>query len=293
MAMKPRLIIIIIVFLLIGVFTKGCAGNRNKDVLARINGKETITLSEFNDRISKLPPQFQEIINKNKKEFLEELIVDRLLYDEAVLRKLDGKKDVKELFNEAKRKILMARLLKQEVEDSVAVGEEDIENYYNANKDMFTTPETLRASHILVKTEKDANDVMVELANGRNFEDLARSRSLDPTSDIGGDIGYFTRNQLVPEIEEACFKMQPGEVSGIVKTRFGYHVIKLTERVEPRVRDISEVRDSVEGSLKRLKKKILFNEFVERLRGKSQITVNHELLKAVSDNDDSVEKPDF
>jgi len=260
----------------------GCSGPSDKDVLARIDRKHTITLAGFTERISKLPKRYQDVINKNKKEFLDEVIIDTLLYNEAVRKKLDRDDDVKKVIREAEKKILIARLLNDEVEEKIIVNEKDISAYYNANKEKFATPEALRASHILVKTEEEAGDILVELSNNRNFEDLARGRSMDPTSKIGGDIGYFTRHQLVPEIEEVCFNMQVGEISGIVKTKFGYHIIKLTERAPPRVKELAEVRDAIEETLKRLKKKVLFNEFVTALKEKAQITVNNNLLETIS-----------
>ena len=282
--MKLRIYTLISLLGVVGLLNYGCG--RGEEVLVRIDRKETITLTEFEERISKLPPQFQEIVNKNKKEFLDELIIDHLLYKKALERKLDEDDDVKKLFNEARKKIMMARLLKDEIEDNIAVNGEEIRDYYEANDDKFTTDETLRASHILVKTEKDAGDILVELSNGRNFEDLARARSLDPTSELGGDIGYFTRNQLVPEIEEACFDMAPGQISGVVQTKFGYHIIKLTEKKAPRVKELTEVHDSIEESLKRLKKKVLFNELVEKLKERSQITINQGLLREISSEEE-------
>ena len=271
---------IIITILLLTL--SGCAGRSDKDVLARIDRKNTITLADFNERISKLPKRYQDVINKNKKEFLDEVIIDTLLYNEAVRKKLDRDGDVKKVIREAEKKILIARLLNEEVEEKIIVNEKDISAYYNANKEKFATPEALRASHILVKTEEEARGILVELSNNRNFEDLARGRSVDPTSKIGGDIGYFTRHQLVPEIEEICFNMQVGEISGIVKTKFGYHIIKLTERKPSRVKELAEVCDGIEQTLKRLKKKVLFNEFVTALKEKAQITINNSLLETIS-----------
>ena len=270
------------VLLILLITLSGCGGSKDKGVLARIDKKDAITLSGFNERISKLPERYQEAINKNKKEFLDEVIVDMLLYNEALRKKLDRDTDVKKVIKEAEKKILIARLLNEEIEEKIIVTEEDITAYYNANKEEFATPEVLRASHILVEREAEAKDILVGLSNKRNFEDLARARSIDPTSKIGGDIGYFTRHQLVPEFEEICFNMQVGEISDIVKTKFGYHIIKLTERKPPRVKELAQVRDSIEATLKRLKKKILFNEFVTALKEKAQITINNDLLETVS-----------
>lgn len=276
--MKYAKTYILLALMAIIALNSGCVGRSGNTVLATINKKEKITLDEFNGIISKLPARYQEIASKNKKEFLDELIVDHLLYEEGIRKKLDRDEDVKKLFHEAKKKIIMARLLKDEVEDTVEISEKEVGDYYSRNRERFTTPETLRASHILVRSEKGASDILVELSNGRNFEELARARSIDPTAEIGGDIGYFTKNQLLPEFEEVCLDMQAGEISGVVKTKFGYHIIKLTERKPPHVKELTEVRDTIKQSLARLKKKVLFNEFVTRLKERSQITINKDLL---------------
>jgi peptidyl-prolyl cis-trans isomerase C len=288
--MKTVKVYILAALIAVTALNSGCGNRGDKKVLATINKKDKITLGEFNEIIAKLPGRYQEIVTKNKRQFLDELIVDRLLYNEGMQKKLDKEEDVRKLFNEAKRKIVMARLLKDEVEDRVAVDTEEIEDYYAANEKKFITPETLRASHILVKTEEEADNILVDLSNGRNFEDLARARSVDPTSERGGDIGYFTRNQLVPGFEEVCFGMQAGEISGVVKTKFGYHIIKLTERKPPRVKELAEVRDTIEQSLERLEKKMLFNEFVTRLKERSQISVNKDLLESISEDSSTEEK---
>ncbi|MFH1594394.1 MAG: peptidyl-prolyl cis-trans isomerase [Candidatus Omnitrophota bacterium] len=266
------------------IVSHGCAGRGEKDVLARIDKKHVIRLDEFEGRIEKLPERYRDIINKNKKEFLDEVIVDVLLYNEALRKGLEKDKDVKAVMKEAYKKIVIARLLKDEVEDKITVGQNDIEDYYNANKTEFTTQELRRASHILVRTEKEARDILVELSNGRNFEDLARARSIDPTSSVGGDIGYFTRRQLVPEIDEASFNMETGEISDIIKTKFGYHILKITETKEPHIKELGEVSDAIEESLKRVKKKMVFNDFVNGLKEKAQITINDDLLDTISES---------
>jgi len=274
----------------VSIFGAGCGKRGDSAVLATIDQKETITLAEFNDRISNLPLRYKDIVTKNKKEFLDELIVDRLIYRDALRKKLDKDKDVRRLLAEAKRKIMMARLLQNEIQDAARVNEKEIEDYYDSNKGNFTAPETLRASHILVKTKEDAEGILVELSNGRNFEDLARARSIDASSKGGGDIGYFTKKQLVPEFEEACFSMEAGEISGAVKTQFGYHIIKLTEKKRPRVKELTEVRDSIEASLGNLKKKTLFKEFVTDLKEKSQIVINAALLEDMAEEEAAEEK---
>ena len=273
----------IILLITLCVCIASCGKPNNKEVLARVDNKYTITLGDFNDRISKLPERYQEVAKKNKKGFLDELITDTLLHHEALNKKLDKDKDVQQMFEEAKKKIIVSRLLDDEVDKKVTVTEEEIKAYYGANQEKFKTPEVLRASHILVETKQEAEDVRAELAKGANFEELARKRSIDPTAKTGGDIGYFTEGQLVPEIEDITLTMQVGDVSEVVKTDFGYHVLKLTERRESRIKDLEQSHDAIAQAIERIKKQNLFNEFVEDLKEKSKIIINNKLLSTISE----------
>ena len=270
----------------------GCAGGNEKNVLVRIDKKHIITLASFNNRISKLPQRYRDVINKNKAAFLNEVIIDELLYNEALNKGLNKDKEIKEIMREARKKILIARLLKDEVDDEIVISEEEIQEFYNANGERFGVPEVRRASHILVATDEEAQNVLQELAAGKKFEDLARERSIDPTSKVGGDIGYFTRKQLTPEIETVAFGMEVDEISGVVKTKFGYHLIKLTEIRDPRVKELAEVRDAVEQSLRRIKKRARFNNFATKLKEKSTIYINDKLLKDISESRTPGAKPE-
>lgn len=90
---------------------------------------------------------------------------------------------------------------------------------------------TVRAKHILVKTEEEANDILRKLENGEDFDTLARQYSFCPSKEKGGDLGYFNRGQMVPEFENAAFSTPIGGVAGPVKTRFGWHIIKVTRKM--------------------------------------------------------------
>ena len=269
---------------LVSILIAGCGKAKDARVIASVDKKYTITVDEFNDRLANLPERYQEVVNKNKKEFLNELITDKLLYAEALRIKLDRDEEVLKLFDEAKRKIIISKLLNDEIDGNITVTEEDITAYYTSNKDRFVTPEVLRASHILVESENEARDVRNELLKGENFEDLAAKKSIDPTAKLGGDIGYFTAGQLIPEIENTCLKLEPGEISDVVKTKFGYHVIKLTERREPRTRELAEVHDAIAQSIQRGKKQNMFNEYVGKLKEKSKIIINDNLIESISEN---------
>lgn len=90
-------------------------------------------------------------------------------------------------------------------------------------------PKQIRAKHILVKTVEEANEILFDLKHGQNFDEVAKARSLCPSKNKGGDLGWFGRNQMVKEFEEAAFSLPVNELSKPVKTQFGYHIIKVIE----------------------------------------------------------------
>lgn len=139
----------------------------------------------------------------------------------------------------------------KDFEKGVNLTDSDIRNYYDSNKKEFEKPEEIRARHILVKTEPEAKEILDILKlNKEPFEKIAKERSLDPGSKPnGGDLGYFTKGRMVKEFEDAAFKLKPGELSDIVKTNYGFHIIKLEDKKEPYVEEFDKVKDSIKNNL--------------------------------------------
>ena len=256
----------------------GCGRASEEDVVLASIGNRKITMADFNERISNLPAQYREIISKRKKEYLEELVNNTLLYQEAVRKKVYADKDVKKVMEEARKKILVARLLKDEVDDVVDVTEEEIVNFYYANQPKYMEPEVMRASHILVFSRKEAEDIFDTLQAGADFEETAKTKSLDPTAQRGGDIGYFAKGQLMPKFEEACGGLEIGEVTPVVKTKLGFHLIKLTDRKPQELKPIDEVTEDIRQTLYVSKHKKLLKDLIERLKGETVISINDEVL---------------
>lgn len=279
--LKPVMITGIAVLLLLG-----CSKGASKDDKVLVSfSNSNITSSEFKKRIAKLPPYYQDIVNKNKKRFLEEMIAENLFYEEAVRKGFLQEKEVAEVIKEAKKKILVARLIQTEVEKAASVTDAEIRRFYDEHKEDFKTPEMWRASHILVATEAEAKAVLDELAKGASFEDLAKSRSIDATASRGGDIGYFRRGQLVPEFEKACFALDVGQVSGIVNTQFGYHIIKLTDKREASVESYEKVARAIEDILMKKKRGELFDQLVSRLKNKYNVKIDEKAFESLENSD--------
>jgi peptidyl-prolyl cis-trans isomerase D len=161
-----------------------------------------------------------------------------------------------------RRKIKFVRISPAELAGKINVSKEDAERNYNAQLGKYTTPEQIRASHILLTIEgKDdaavraqAEQVLKEAKSGADFAALAKKYSQDESNaQQGGDLDYFSRGRMVPEFENAAFALKPGEISDLVKTEFGYHIIKITDRKPAVVRQLSEpeVYKEIEGELLR------------------------------------------
>ena len=158
-----------------------------------------------------------------------------------------------------KRKIRYALVDVDQIRQQTTVPEAEIEAFYKQNQSQYSTPEQVRASHILLKTEgKDeagvrtqAEEILKRVKAGEDFAALAKQYSEDDTNSAnGGDLDYFGRGSMVPEFEQAAFAMKPGEVSELVKTSFGFHIIKLVERREAATRPLAELRTEIEDQLK-------------------------------------------
>lgn len=255
----------------------GC-GDAKSRLLASVDGK-AITVGDFEKRLAKLPPYYKSLASQRKKDFLDDMIAEQILYKEALRRGLGRDPEVKDLLNEAQRKILVAKLVEVEGGKKAGVDEAEIKAFYEAHKGGLMTPLKLRASHIQVDTEAEANEVSLKLKEGADFGQLAAQYSKDPSKERGGDIGYFAKGQLMPEIEEVCFKLEVGQVSGIVKTQFGYHIMKLTDKKEPHPVELSEVKGTIEKELRDKAQRESFDGLVTSLRSKARVKINGKLLE--------------
>ena len=278
-----RYICLSVIIILVGSWIhSGCAKKPSPDdkILARVSNN-VITLGELKSKIAKMPLYYRNIVEKNKKRYLDEVIVEMLFYEEAVRKGVDRDKEVKEVISEAKKKIVIAKFIKNEVEDKIKISNEEATAFYEANNDQFKGPQLWRASHILVSSEKEANSILDRLSKGESFEDLARAYSTDVTAGRGGDIGYFKMGQLVPDFEKACMKMEVGQTSGVVHTQFGYHIIRLTDKKEPDIKSLSEARDAIEAELKRKKRSELFNDLVSNLKDKHKVKIEEDVFNSL------------
>ncbi len=223
--------------------------NAQSKVLAVV-GTRTITEDDVMQTLMGLGQRAQQYNNPQGKK----IILDQIINKELVL--MDAKKNLYEHDPEFKKELetlkneLLANFYVEKFLREVKLAPDEAKKYFEAHPEEFAGEETVGASHILVETEEKANDVLAKINSGEmSFEDAAKAFSSCPSSQRGGDLGDFGHGQMVAEFDQACFAMQVGEISGPVKTQFGYHLIRLDRKNEAKPLSFDEARGELEQRL--------------------------------------------
>ena len=180
-----------------------------------------------------------------------------------------------------RRKVRYLLLDGQAIRNNITVPEQDIQRSYRQNIEQYSQPEQVRVSHILLNIEGQdeatvkarAEDLLKQIKGGADFATLAKQHSNDGSAADGGDLGFFPRGQMVKAFEDAAFALKAGEVSPIVESEFGYHIIKAGEHRDARTVPIAEVSDRIAQALRQQKQQSLAQEYVQSLKAKGKVEI--------------------
>jgi len=177
-----------------------------------------------------------------------------------------------------KKQLVITNFLNGTLFKNIEISEKDAQNYYNQNKEQFKIPEEIRASHILVDSSEKASEIIKKLDTGEDFAKLARENSIGPSNISGGDLGFFSKGKMVPEFEDAAFNLKNiGDYTETpVKTQFGYHIIKLTDRKEAKNLSFEESKKNIKDQLLSEKQNKLLKEYLSGLEEKADIKIYQE-----------------
>lgn len=250
------------------------------DVVAQVEDIP-ITASELNEAISILPDQSQAEILKseNRRKFVENYVTWKLLVNEARKSKVDESPKYVKLVEQAKNEILLA-LLREKLRTEIEIDEKDVKAFYEAHVKDFTVPERRKISHIQISDEKKAKDVLKRVRGGAKFESEARLHSEHKESAAnGGDLGWSEHAELPPEMAKAVFSGKAGKLlDQPLRTRYGWHVIRVDEIAPEKLPAYPEIRDEVR---KRALNERMINslpDMVKRLKEKSEIKIYDQRL---------------
>jgi peptidyl-prolyl cis-trans isomerase C len=225
------------------------------------------------------PAEIKTELENFKKQFetedaFKKQIAEMNFTEEIILSQIGRSKSIQKFIND-------------KIMPDIKVSNDDVKKYYDSHPDEFKLPERVHASHILVKVDpkdKDAEKLKKEakkkiegiktkLDKGEDFAKLATENSDCPSKAKGGDLGFFERGQMVKPFEEAAFSLKPGEVSAIVETQFGYHIIKAQEKKEASTLAFDEIKEKLQQKLKDDRFKETFPNYMETLKKKYTIEI--------------------
>lgn len=208
-------------------------------VVARVNGDE-ITLGHVIATVAALPPQYQQA----EDDVLYDFVLEQLIQQQLLGQQQDGLNKLNTLRLKNEERSLLAVQTVTALTDTV-VTDEAIQAAYDAKYNDFAGEDEFDASHILVETEEQANDLKAQLDDGADFAELARAHSTGPSGPNGGALGWFGKGQMVPEFETAVVALEKGQVSDPVQTQFGWHVVKLNDKRKTEAPALDAVREEL------------------------------------------------
>ncbi|MBN1885455.1 MAG: peptidylprolyl isomerase [Candidatus Krumholzibacteriota bacterium] len=223
------------------------------------------------DELDRLLPEGERVPfdDAERRRFVDRWVDTELLHQEAIRRRLGDDPRVQARRAALEQEYLADHLLTIELRERTSVTEEEVERYFEEHREEYLYE--YRVSHILVNTLEEARQVQA-LLETNSFEWVANRHSVDPVAKRGGDLGYLTKGNMVPEFENVIFRMTPGEVSGPVRSDFGFHIIKLVGIREAYVKvGLEEVRERIMNTLVVRKRERAYGEFLDELRRRSEI----------------------
>lgn len=259
-------------------------------VLAKV-GADTITQADVDQALNALDPQRRMIYAspEGQSQVVDNLIDFKIFARSGREQGLQNTERYKKVLADFEERLLFTMATEKVLETvgKTPVSDAEAEKFYNEHQEVFRVPAAIRASHILIRSDKNmpkkdqeaaqkkAEDLLREIELGRvTFEDAAKNNSADPTRSRGGDLGFFTKGQMVKPFEKAAFALKKGEMTRKpVQTEFGWHIIKVTDTRDASIRAYADVKEDIKTDLLRQKQLDAVQKEREALRAKYGVTI--------------------
>ncbi len=276
-----RKLIYVMVLILPTVFWISCEKPvEERYVVARVEN-ESLTIQELR---AEIPPQIRSKLSTVEiREYVLRWINNQVLYQEALEQKLDESFGFQRDFEKLKRELLITKLVEQALSDDIKVTDEEIEAYFEANKERFRlTEDMVHAYHVLLETRKEANGVSRRLRAGEVFATVFSEVSLDSSNHADDwDLGYFSKDEIAPEISNVVFKLKKGATSLPIKSAYGYHVVQLANKQKKgEVKNFELVKEEIRLKMQAQKKQDKYQRFLLQMKSKHPYQTNFQLLES-------------
>lgn len=256
-------------------------------VIAKVNNAP-ITLEEldqdiaaYNMMVPQDRPEAKITTREQKLNYLKNELVRRtLLYQDALAKGMDRKEEVNQALEKTKQDLLVMELVKTEAE-KIDVSSAEIEDYYNTYKEQLKEPEERQSREIVVTTEQEAKDIMIQLLQGADFATLAKERSIAASKKDGGDLGFIKPKKKSAQFDAVAFSdsLEVGRISNIFKCPDGYYIVKLEAKRGGQTKSLSEMWDDIKRGLTFLKQQQKIEDLVGKLSREAKLTFYEDKVK--------------
>jgi peptidyl-prolyl cis-trans isomerase C len=239
-----------------------------------------LTTAEVLEELKRLPGPSRAYLGapERKRQFVENLVMNDLLFDEGRRQGLDRDPEIDRQVNDLRKRLVVQRVMRA-YQTPPTIDDDEVRKYYAENQELYSTTQ-IRASHILVADEATARRLRAELEeHPERFADLARDNSTDSTSARrGGDLGTFAQGRMVADFERAAFRLKPGELSEPVKTQYGWHLIKVTERKDGEPKPFDQVKESIRAMLRNQRLQAQVQDHFDGLKKDANVRIDEAAL---------------
>jgi peptidyl-prolyl cis-trans isomerase C len=250
-------------------------------VIATYAGKQ-FTTEDFRREVERLPPRSraQLTTSERRRQFIDNFILNDLLAEQGQSKGYDKDPEVVRQIDDLRQRLVVQRVMR-DYQEAPVISEEEIKKYYDENQRLFSGAQ-IHAAHILVKDEALAKQLRAELEKEPDkFEELAKINSVDTaTAARGGDLGFFAQGRMVAEFERAAFALEsPGDITQVVQTPFGFHIIKLIERKDGPPKPFDDVKERIRVGMTNQRRQDLVTQRFDKLKADAKIKVDDDALQ--------------
>lgn len=269
-------------FACLAVFYTVDAGQAPGANTAASIGQHTISAQEFREALIRLRSTgdmkivLKTFTPEGKEQILGELIDQKLLAQEAITRDLDEDPKIKQAIQNAIDAVLAEALRQREI-SGLDVSDSGLKKYYDANQVLFMTHPRVKARHIVTRTKEEAEAALSQIRNGEDFSQVASERNIESSKTKGGDLGWVVKGIMVKPFDDALFSLKEGQVSDIVMTNFGYHIVKAETIDRGKLKSFESIKEEVKMQM--INRHL--SQLREELEKKYPVQVNRELLHEI------------
>lgn len=250
------------------------------DVLAKV-GNHEITRKMLDHIIATIPEENRVpfLTPDGRKKILDEVVSFTLFAEAAKADGMDREPAIRTRLQHAQTEYLAREYFRRYLAKAPLVSEKELKDYYKSHISEFTPPEEIKARHILLRTQSQANKVLRQIEEGKDFAELAKKNSIDPTAPKGGRLELQDGSEWLPRgafeasFEHALFGIPKGKIGGPIKTQFGWHILKLEDRRQPKVRSFVEVRNMIKSRLEDEKRSEMHKQLTSELKKKIPVVI--------------------